>query len=536
MSNTGQSAGTIGRETAMIPKRQGFWSMVNKDVFIPPAILLLIGVFFGIVFPEGFGKCTSAAFNFCLTYFSWFYAIGVVMLFVFSLWAGFSKYGAIKLGGPEAEPEMSYATWFCIALTSGIAIGIVFYAVGEPMAHYMNPAPFLGIEPNSIASAEHALKYTFLHWALHPYAIYTSAGVCIAFMYYNCGRSFKVSSSLYPLFGDKVNGALGSFVDGLSIFAIVAGIGTALGLGTMQIGSGMEYVWGIKSTPTLWLIIISTLAVIYTISSCTGLHKGITIISNLNVYIYCFLLIWVLVFGPTVPILNNTVSAIGEYLGGLIPASFFLDPMAKSGWPSNWTMFYWAWWLAGAPIIGLFLVRLAKGRTIKQFVLVNMIAPSIFAILWFGIFGTASIYMDHFMGAGIGEIITKYGIPVSFYALLQQLPLSGVIIIVAFLAIMFSFITLAESMTLTLASMTTKNFGDAEGDIDAPAFMKVFWGGLIGLIAFALLLSGGIKALQTSAVVAGLPILVLQLFMAASYIKAMIGRKDYDTIHKSYIK
>ncbi|CAH2214593.1 BCCT family transporter [Tepidibacter aestuarii] len=513
-------------------ENKGTTNIVNKQVFWPPAILLVAVVLFGVISPKSLGAAASYAFNFCITYFSWFYALGMSILFVFVIWAGFSKYGNIILGGPEAKPDMSFFTWFAIALTSGIAIGIVFYGVAEPLGNYTNPAPFMGLIPRSAEAAEGALRTVYLHWALHPYATYTSFGLCIAFLHYNGKKSFKISTGLYPLLGNKVNGLAGNLIDALCIFSIVAGIGTSLGVGAMQLAGGLGYTTGIafESMVLVWFAIIAAMAVFYTVAACTGLHKGITVISNLNVYIYFALLIWVFIFGPTLYILNNTTSALGDYLSTMLAQSLYLEPALQTGWVGGWTIFYWSWWLAFAPMVGLFLVKLAKGRTIKEFVLVNFFAPAVFAVVWFGVFGSASIFMEHFQGISISGEISKLGVEVAMFAFLKNLPLPGLLTVLGFLAIIFSFVTLAESMTLTLANMTSASYESNKNEQDAPNILKIFWGALMGGIAFILLMSGGLKALQTAVVVCGLPILLLELIMCVGYIQCMKNAENYDVV------
>ena len=402
----------------------GFLRLINYKVFMPPATLLVIAVIVGLIDPEAFGKAASATLSFTLARFGWFYTLGSTFLLCFCLWAGFSRYGDVVLGGPEAKPEMSVYTWWAISICAGIAIGIVFWGVAEPMAHYTNPPPFLHLEAKSIGAGETALRYSFFHWTFHTYGIYVSAALCIAFAFYNSKKSFKVSSSLFPLIGNRIEGNWGHFVDGLAIFAIVGGVGTSLGFGTMQIASGLDFLWGIKSSGTTWLIIIIFLTACYTISSYTGLKRGIKILSENNIRLYFLLMGFLLITGPTIHILENTLTAIGDYLAHIVPMSLYLDPMEKSGWPGSWSNFYWAWWLAFAPIVGLFLARLAYGRTIRQFVLVNLVGPAGFGMVWFGLFGSSAIYLDHFKNAGIGAIIKESGNEVSLYALFQQLPFS----------------------------------------------------------------------------------------------------------------
>ena len=502
---------------------------IDYPIFLPPAIILLIFTVVGIVAPDAFSNGASAALAFCTKYFSWFYALGATLLVAFCFWAGFSKYGNIRLGGKDAKPDMPFFTWFAIALTSGIAIGIVYWGVAEPLSNLMSPPGFTGWEAGSADAAEGALKFNFLHWGLHPYGIYTAAGLCCAFIIMNGKRRFSLTSTLYPLLGDKCEGIWGKVVSALCIFAILGGMGTSLGFGVSQFGVGVNYVFGTNFSDAFLAIFFIGVLVICTIgASCSGLHKAITHVSNANMYIYFALMIWAFIFGGTMFILNNTTSAIGQYLAFIIPESFYLEPVKATGWVSGWSIFYWAWWLSFAPIVGLFLIKLAKGRTIRQFVLVNLVAPTIFAIAWFGIFGSSAINFQ-MNGAAIYDAISEWGSSVALFAYVDNLPLTPVLYALVFLAIIFSLLTLSESMTLTLADMSIKPeyLGDDEVK-SSPASIKVFWGILMGAVAFVLLISGGLGALQTSSVVCGLPILLVQLIWAGAYIKSMRQRSRYD--------
>lgn len=512
-------------------EKKGFLKVIDKRAFFPPAILLTIATVIGVVFPQTLEKVVNIAFAFTTTNFAWFYALGSTFFVVFCLWAGFSKYGKIRLGGKDAKPEMSFAKWFAIALTSGIAIGIVFYGVAEPMMNFTAPPEFAGLDPRSPQAAEASLKYVFLHWALHPYGIYTAAGLCLAFVFWNMKRKLQVSSALYPLIGEKADGKAVSWINALTIFALIAGIGTSLGFGVLQAASGINYIFGTDfDSGVLWIAIIAFMVLIYTVAACTGLHKGIALISNLNVYVYFILLIWGFVFGGTLFIINNTVTGVGQYFSFFVAQSTYLEPAQATGWVSANTIFYYAWWIVFAPLVGVFLVKLAKGRTIREFVIVNMVAPVIFTFLWFGVFGSSAINMELNGNCNIAADIAAYGSPVALFAYLKNLPLSGLMVVFGFAAIVFSFVTLAEAQTLTIAELTCVQDEDEEtkSEQNAPASVKIFWGVLMGLMAFALLYSGGVSAIQTASIVCALPILALMLFMAAAYIKSMKDYKKFD--------
>ena len=500
---------------------------INSAVFFPPAILLLIAVLIGIIYPEKLGEWAGRALAFSVNNFSWFYNGGSGLLLVFCLWATFGKPGDIVIGGPDAKPVVSTFNWFVLAWTSGIAIGAVFYCVAEPMSFFTSPPSYLGQPGGTAEAGEQALRYTFFHWAFHPYAFYSSAGLCIAFMHHNAKRSFRVSSALYPLLGEKSDGLVGHLVNALAVFVLVACLGTSLGLGTMQFAGGINYVFNTNySSAALWVLIIVVICTLYITAACSGLHKGMKYLGQLKVYMYLGLVLFVLLTGGTIFILNNTLVGIGAYFDGFIMDTFYVEPLKRTGWVGDWTIFYWAWWLTAAPIVGLFLVKLARGRTVRQFMLMNMLAPTLFTFLWFGVFGSAAINMEFFGGIKLSEEIAGHGIQVALFALLKHLPFGSVTMLVGLAMIVVSFITMADAMTLALADMTAANYGEG----GSPVILKIFWGGIMGLIALALLLSGGLQALQTSVVVCGVPILFAQLCMAAAFVKAMVGNKQYDLV------
>lgn len=511
-------------------EKVSLFQKMDWPIFLPPALILLFFVIIGIVAPEAFSAGANIAFAFTTKYFAWFYALGATILIIFCLWAGFSKYGKIKIGGKDAKPDMSFFTWFAVALTSGIAIGIVYWGVAEPLGNLMSPPGFTGWAAGSAEAAEGALKFNFLHWGIHPYGIYTAASLCFVFIIMNGKRRFSVTSALYPLLGEKCEGIWGKAVSAICIFSILGGMGTSLGLGVSQFGVGFNYVLGTNYSDVFLAIFFIGILVICTIgASCSGLHRAITHISNANMYIYLALMAWAFIFGGTLFILENTITSFGQYISFIVPQTFYLEPAKNTGWVDGWSIFYWAWWLSFAPIVGLFQIKLAKGRTIRQFVIVNLIAPTAFAVAWFGIFGSSAINFQ-LNGSDIYSIISEFGNPVALFAYLENLPLTPILHVLGFLAIIFSLLTLSESMTLTLADMSIKpEYLNTEDEAKAsPAILKVFWGILMGLVAFVLLISGGLGALQTASVVCGLPILVIQLIWAAGYVKSMLQRSRYD--------
>lgn len=514
-------------------KKEGFFQLINKKVFLPTGILLTLGVALGAVFPEQFGSTASTLLGLITENLGWMFTLSAIILLIFCFWAGFSKYGRIKLGGPDAKPQMSKFSWFAVSFTSSLAIGVSYWCVAEPMTYFMEPPAFLDIQAKTADAAQVALRYTYLHWGLIPFAIYTSAGIAVAFLFYNAKKPFRVSTSLYPLIGEKANGSIGSLVDAIAIFAMVAGMGTSLGLGTMQIVGGLEYVFGVKGGIVTLTAIIIVMTVIYTAVACSGVLKGVKWVGNFNMCLYFFILIFVFAFGPTRGIIENIITAIGDYIQNFIPLATNLDPIKQTGFHESWTTFYWAWWLAFAPLTGLFMIKLAKGRTIRQFVMVNLIAPASFIFIWFGTFGSASIFLDMFKGTAIGEAIAESGTSIAMFALLENLPFKILTSIIVLILVALSFNTQAEAVSVTLAAMTTVGFDESGNEKEPPKMMVIFWGVLMGLITIILLYAGGeqaFQALQSSVVIFGLPIVILQVIMAASYVKCMKHCKKWDVV------
>lgn len=507
-----------------------FLSQIDMMAFLPPAILTVIILLIGVVNPEGFGKIVDVAFNWISGNLGWMYQIGLLFLLFGCLWAAFSKVGKIRLGGKDAKPNMSMGSWIAVTFTSGMALGVVFYGVGEGLMNFMSPPGFSGMEAGSAQAAEEALSYVFFHWGFHPYAIYTAASLGFAFTYWNTKRSFTLSSGLYPLLGEKgEKGIWGNLVNWLCMYIMVATLGTNMGLGSLQLSAGFEYVFGKgfggESLSTIIILVLATMGITF---ACSGIHKAIKHVSNANMVIFAALVVWAFFFGGTRFILNNTVTALGQYLDNIVWESFYMEPAIESGWVSGWTLYYWAWWLTVAPLTGLFLIKLAKGRTIRQFVMVNMFIPIGFVVVWFGTFGSSAIFQQ-MNGHDIWGAIQEFGFPVAQFAYLKTLPLDKIAILFGFLAVFFSFITQSESMTYTMAGMTAKDKGETEtGEQKSPHLLKIFWGGSIALMGYILLKAGGLESVQRSVVMLGLPVLIILIINFVGFMKAVRNREVYD--------
>ncbi len=513
--------------------KNSIWPLIHKQVFFPPAILLAIAISVGGFYPEEFGSAMALALSFITRELGWLFTLGSIVFVTFCLWAGFSKYGRIRLGGPKAVPSMSKFQWFAVSFTASLATGVSYWGVAEPMTYFMNPPSHLGLEGGTLAAANIAVLFSYLHWTFVPFSIYAAAGISIAFLFYNGNKPFRVSTALYPLLGEKAYGPIGNTIEAIAIFSTVGGIGTSLGLGTMQIASGLEYVFGIETGLTLMVIIIMVMAVIYTFVATTGIHRGIKHVGSFNMYLYFFLMLFVFFAGPTRMIIENTLTTSGIFLINFVPMVSALDPFAQTGWTESWTTFYWAWWLAFAPLAGLFMIKLARGRTIRDFVVVNLIAPTSFIFMWFGTFGTAGIASDLFEGTQIGANILKYGSEIAVYELLSHYPMATFTAGIAILLAALSFNTTAEAIAYTLSAMTTVGFDEKGEEKEPPKSVTVFWGFGMAFLTIILLSTGGkesMQALQTSVVVCGLPIIIIELFMVVAYFKCMQSCREYDKV------
>ena len=502
--------------------------ILNGRIFWGPAIFIIIVLVLGISMPAVFANSATAALSFILKYFNGFLVPLTFFAVVFCLWAAFSKYGNIKLGGKDAKPKISTVSWFAIALSSGMGVGITYYATYQPLQLFYNQPTFLEKITNNETALTYAMRFSFIEWGFHPYALYTCAGVAIAFMFYNGKRKFRISEGLYPLLGEKVKGLWGDIIDSFSIFVIVAGLSASAGLEIMQISQGCEYLFGFGNNIRGWLVLTIVIGIIYIAGSAMGLHKLMTWFGNINLFLYVAILIFGLIAINPFGIIETFWTSLGDYLQNFISTSLYLEPVAQTGWIGSNNTFFFTWWMVFAPFTGLFLVKLAYGRTIREFILVNMVMPALFVLTWFTVFGGGAILKDIDVGGRIYSLVQEMGPSMAWYALFEELPLSKFTNIIALIIVTLSFITLADSMTLSLASISCKDYQDTTGETQPPRVLCIFWGIIIATFEFMLLYTGGRSSIETVVVICGLPTGVLLLMMMISHIKAMKNYKEYD--------
>ncbi|SJZ39006.1 glycine betaine uptake BCCT transporter [Selenihalanaerobacter shriftii] len=479
----------------------------NQVFYISLGIVFAI-VFWGLLMPENFENTANSIFNFLVSKFGWFYLTSMFSFVVFSIWIAFSKYGSIKLGPDDAEPEYSIISWFAMLFSAGMGIGLVFWGVAEPLNHYMAP---LGAQGGTTAAANFAIKKSFFHWGLHPWANYSVFALALAYMQFRKGKPGLTSSIFIPLIGEeRASGSIGKFIDILAIFATVAGVATSLGLGTLQINSGLNHLFGIPETGLVQIIIVAVVTLLFMISAVSGLDKGIKILSNTNITLAVLLVVAAIIIGPTVLIINAFTEGVGAYLNSFIKDSLQIGAFSDSSWYGSWTIFYWAWWIAWAPFVGTFIARISRGRTIREFVGGVLLAPTLASFIWFATFGSLGINL----GTGIASKAIE-STPTAFFVVMQNYPLGSLISFIAICLLCTFFITSADSATFVLGMMSSN------GDLNPTTKRKLIWGAIQSSLALALMLAGGLSMLQTASIAAAFPFVFVMIFGMVSLIKAL---------------
>lgn len=404
--------------------------------------------------------------------------------------------------------------------SAGMGIGLVFWGVAEPVSHYFSPPA--GVTGQTTEAAQTALRYAFFHWGLHPWGIYALIALALAYFQFRKGAKGLISSTFGPLLGERIHGPLGKGIDILAVIATAFGVATSLGLGTLQINGGLSHLFGLPSNTTVQIVIISIITVLFLLSATTGLDRGIKYLSNTNLVLALLLLLLTLVLGPTSFIFDAFTSTLGSYLNNLISMSLRLTPFTQGTWVANWTLFYWSWWIAWAPFVGMFIARVSKGRTIKEFVICVMLVPSLLSFIWFSVFGGTALHLEIFDQAPIGAAVQR-DISTALFLALEQLPMGYILAVVAVLLIITFFITSADSAIFVLGMLSS------DGNLDPSNRVKITWGILQSAIAIVLLLSGGLEGLQTASIVAALPFTVIMVLMCFSLVLAL---KEEDRIAK----
>lgn len=495
---------------------------LRLTVMAVPTVIFAALIIIGAVNNDAFVSALWTIFIWLMENLGWAVELGCLGFVVFLAVLWLHPIGKIKFGGPNAKPKYNTWNWWAISLCAGVGTGIVFWGPVEPLVHTFAPAIASGVKAGSNEAIMWAMGKSFLHWSFTPYAIYVVSGVVIGFAYYNLHKPYAVSSCLSPLMGEKADkSGVVKFVDALTLFAIIGGVSGSLGYGLLQIGSGINTVFGIPTGPTMWIIIAAVIIFAYCMSSLSGLDKGIKWLSDKNAWMFIALLIFVLICGPTSYIFNLTTQSFGNFMNHFIDLSTFTAPFANNTdlWPQWWDIYWFVDWLSFGPIVGLFLIKLCYGRTIREFITVNLVLPAIFAIIWFGVFGGFALDLQMVQGVDLVGYATQHGNEALMLRVLQELPLSQIIRPIMLLLIGLSFVTLADSMTSTVSLMSIES---KEKINEAPMNVKLFWGILIGATSVIFVISGGIEGVKVVKTIAGIPILFLDLIMIFGFIRYFV--------------
>ncbi len=484
----------------------------GSEVFYISIIVTMAIVVWGITMPENFSEVANTLFEFLTTNLGWFYLITMSGFVIFCLWAAFGQHGSIKLGKPDENPEFSTLSWFAMLFSAGMGVGLVFWGIAEPLNHFVNPLNMAG---GTEQAADFALRISFFHWGLHPWAGYGVLALCLAYMQFRHNKPGQISSIFIPLIGEKkARGTPGKVIDILAIFATVAGVATSLGLATLQLTSGLNFLFGVPETNFVRLIVIGVVTVLFMISAVTGIDRGIKYLSNANISLAAIIMVLTLIVGPTLLIINNFTNTLGTYLSSLVRDSF---RVGQDDWYGAWTIFYWAWWIAWAPFVATFIARISRGRTIKEFIGGVLFAPTLASFAWFAILGTTGINMGPEIAEG-----AMAPAETALFEIMQHYSLGGLISIIAVVLLTTFFITSADSATFVLGMMSDK------GNINPTTQRKVTWGFIQSGLAIALMLSGGLDMLQTGSIVAAFPFAVIMIMAMVSMAKSLRAEVKTD--------
>jgi len=459
-----------------------------------------------VLYPAAVERVAQRVLDVTATNVGWMYLVATSGFVLFVLFLALSKFGNVRLGPDEEPPEFSFKSWLAMIFAGGMGVGLVFWGVAEPMMHFNNPP--LGLAPpRTVEAAQIGMRYAFFHWGLHQWANFALVGLAIAYVRFRHNSRGLISETFRPLLGGRVDGAWGKAIDVLAVISTIFGVATTLGLGALQVNSGLARTTGLTYGTADQVLIIAGLGVLFIASAMTPLNKGIRWLSNTNMILAAGLLLFVLVFGPTAFIFSELTQTVGEYLGNLVQMSLVTTPYSSQEWVKQWTMFYWAWGLSWAPFVGSFIARISRGRTIREFVLGVMIVPVALSMLWFSAFGGSAIHFQLFEHVDIAGAVA-HEVPAGLYALLDQLPGGAYAALAAVLLVCIFVITSADSATFVLGMFTSR------GVLNPTRFVRILWGLLQLLMAVALLISGGLQGLRTVSIIAAFPFMVLMVLMA----------------------
>ena len=495
-----------------------FFKKTNPPVFIFSAIIMLVFLLVATLFTHSSKSFFDSVQFVIVKNLSWVFTVSTVLFLVFVLFLLFSRFGKLRLGPPDAEPEFGYASWFSMMFSAGMGIGLVFWSIAEPIKHYSSP-PMQ--DSSTLAPVEQAMGITYFHWGLHAWAIFMVVGLSLAYFSYRKGLPLAIRSCFYPLLGKKIYGGWGHCIDIFAVVGTMFGVATSLGLGAMQINSGLNFLGEYPETKLTQVVLIALITACATTSVVLGLKKGICRLSHLNILMSVVLVFFIFIIGPSMYIVRTFGESLKNYVSNIAYFSYWSEWVAGTDWQASWTIFYWGWWIAWAPFVGLFIARISKGRTIREFILGGLLAPSLATFIWLSVFGGTALYLEKIQGAPISEAVSA-NISTSLFKTLSYLPLEQFTAALSTLIIVTFFVTSSDSGSLVIDILT------AGGDQDPPKIQRIFWAVTEGVIAAVLLLAGGLKALQTAAIASGFPFALIMIGICFALLKDLKGEFNVE--------
>ncbi|EZQ16020.1 BCCT family transporter [Pseudomonas sp. G11-1] len=504
--------------------RPRLWNTtILLPVFIPAFFFILLLVIGTASQPELAGELFSSVLGYITNTFGWFYMLSVAIFLVFIVIVAMSKWGHIKLGPDHAEPQYSFPAWFAMLFSAGYGIALLFFGVAEPVLHYAEPPE--GAEGLTVDAAKQAMQIAFFHWGFHIWAIYGLTGLVLAYFSFRHGLPLSIRSALYPLIGERIHGPIGHAVDTFAILGTMFGIATTLGLSVAQINAGLNYLWpAIPVSTGVQVACIAGITVLTMGSVVAGMDRGIKNLALVNMVTATGLMLFVFFVGPTIFILETFLQNTGSYLNNIVERTFNLQAYSRSDWIGNWTLFIFGWTIAWAPFVGLFIAKISRGRTIRQFVFGVMLVPTIFTFFWFSVFGDTALHL--IINQGYSELIDQVQADnaIALFKLFEQLPLTAIISTITVVLITLFFVTSADSGALVVDSLASG------GALATPAWQRGFWAILSGVLASVLLVAGGLKALQSMAVASALPFAIIMLISALGMWRALVIESHHQTV------
>lgn len=500
----------------------GFGFDLHPYVSFGAGILLMAFIALTIIFRDQSAQIFQNLLDGIGNLFGWLYILSANLFVLAMLLIASSHYGRIKIGGPDAMPEFSTLSWYAMLISAGMGIGLMFWSVAEPVFHFANPSPMFDVSPNTPQSAQVAMGLTYFHWGIHPWGIYALVGLSLAFFAYNRGLPLTIRSIFFPLLGDKIYGFWGNVIDILSVLSTLFGLATSLGLGVKQVSSGLTYLFGTPNTTEFAVLLVAAITLMAIVSVASGLDKGVKILSQMNMALAAAFMVFLLVVGPTVYILKAFTQNLGFYIQNLPQLSFWVETFygaEGSNWQNPWTIFYWGWWISWSPFVGMFIARISKGRTVREFILGVMVFPTLLSFLWMSSFGGAALWLQLTGAADISSAVAK-DVSTALFVMLEQFPLTWVTSFVGITLVIVFFVTSSDSGSLVVDHLTSG------GKLDSPVTQRIFWAIMEGVCAAALLMGGGLVALQSASIATGLPFTIVLLIMCYSLYRGL-QEEDY---------